>query len=508
VGIAFLLRLVWAGGVEAATGSVRYFPLAGPEWDPFTSSSNPDMRFFIRLHLSRIGTFSPFFDKKLAWMPDALVYFDAYAIYTNSKAASQHPEWILKDALGNPLYIPYDCSKGTCPQYAGDISNPDFRAWQIDQIRQRLAAGGAHPNGYKGIWLDDVNLNFTVSNGLGALVTPLDALTGVPMLAQEWKRYFTEYVEQIRAELPDIEILHNSVWFAAGGATDPYVQRQIAAADYINVERGFGDSGLLGGTGRLSLSSLMKYIDFVHLVGRPVVIEDYFMADRTYSLASYFLIQSDSDGFGIREQTPANWPANLYDVQLGPAASERYKWNGLWRRDFAGGIVLVNEPGSPARTATFQLPMTDPDGNPVSTVTLRAKQGGVFVYPTPPPVFLTKDGYQAIALDINGNLVEPGNPASVGDYIAIYCLGLGDVDPPVLPGETTPLSPLSYTVDTVTVAIGYTGAEVLFAGLAPGMVGVYQVNARIPEGTVLGDSVPILVGAGGRTSLPATIAVR
>jgi uncharacterized protein (TIGR03437 family) len=496
-----LLSLVCSCSLHAAVGNLRYFPLAGPEWDPFTSSPDPAMHAFIRDHLSRIGTFSPFFDKKLQWMPDALVYFDAYAIYPNTKVARQHPEWILKDSSGNKLFIPYNCAKGTCPQYAGDISNPDFREWQIDQIRQTLATG------YKGIWLDDVNLSFTVSNGTAALVAPLDALTDLPMLAGDWERYFVEYLEQIRSELPDIEILHNSVWYAAGGVNDPLVARQVAAANYINLERGFGDSGLIGGTARLSLSSLMKYIDFVHSIGTPIVVEDYFLVDRSYSLAAYYLVQSDNDGFGIREQTPANWPDHLYDVQLGPAASPRYKWNGLWRRDFAGGMALVNEPGAPKRTATLPFGMMDADGNPTPTVTLSAKQGGIFLYAAPPPVFLTLDGIQSVALDLKGKLVASGNAASVGDYIALYCTGLGDVEPPVAPGDITPLSPLSYTVNTVTVTIGAVDARVIFAGLAPGLAGLYQVNVQVPVGAARGDFVPILVGSGGLTSMPATIAL-
>ena len=35
----------------------------------------------------------------------------------------------------------------------------------------------------------------------------------------------------------------------------------------------------------------------------------------------------------------------------------------------------------------------------------------------------------------------------------------------------------------MTVVIGHQSAEVSFAGLVPGFVGLYQFNAVIPEGT-------------------------
>jgi uncharacterized protein (TIGR03437 family) len=73
-------------------------------------------------------------------------------------------------------------------------------------------------------------------------------------------------------------------------------------------------------------------------------------------------------------------------------------------------------------------------------------------------------------------------PASAGDALVIYCSGLGPVDPPVADGEAAPLSTLSHTVNPVTVTIGGQSAQVLFAGLAPGFAGLYQVNIVVTGG--------------------------
>ena len=58
------------------------------------------------------------------------------------------------------------------------------------------------------------------------------------------------------------------------------------------------------------------------------------------------------------------------------------------------------------------------------------------------------------------------------------------------------------------VTIGGQPATVSFAGLAPGFVGVYQVNAQVPAGITPGDAVPVVLTQGSSQSNTATIAVR
>lgn len=74
------------------------------------------------------------------------------------------------------------------------------------------------------------------------------------------------------------------------------------------------------------------------------------------------------------------------------------------------------------------------------------------------------------------------NPASAGDALEIYCTGLGPVSPSVIAGTPASSTTLSYTGNTVTATVGGKNAQVLFAGLAPGYVGLYQVNVTVPAG--------------------------
>ncbi len=112
----------------------------------------------------------------------------------------------------------------------------------------------------------------------------------------------------------------------------------------------------------------------------------------------------------------------------------------------------------------------------------------------------------ALNQDFSANSAQ--NPAQRGQVVQIFSSGLGAVNPPVLAAGTAPSSPLSLTVNSVSVTIGGVAAAVPFAGLAPGFAGLYQVNAVVPEGVAPGETVPVRISVGGQTSPPFTIAVQ
>ena len=62
----------------------------------------------------------------------------------------------------------------------------------------------------------------------------------------------------------------------------------------------------------------------------------------------------------------------------------------------------------------------------------------------------------------------------------MYGVGLGLTDPSVDAGAASPFEPLAQAVQKPKVQIGNQPAIVGFAGLAPGLAGVYQVNAIVP----------------------------
>jgi uncharacterized protein (TIGR03437 family) len=87
--------------------------------------------------------------------------------------------------------------------------------------------------------------------------------------------------------------------------------------------------------------------------------------------------------------------------------------------------------------------------------------------------------------EIEGQAAEPG------DTLVIYANGLGAVDRVVAPGEPAAASPLSRVLATVRVKVGEVFVPVTFAGLAPDLAGVYQVNVALSEVVPLGPEVPV-----------------
>jgi uncharacterized protein (TIGR03437 family) len=57
------------------------------------------------------------------------------------------------------------------------------------------------------------------------------------------------------------------------------------------------------------------------------------------------------------------------------------------------------------------------------------------------------------------------------------------------------------------VTVGGKPAEVLFSGVAPGFLGLYQINVRVP-GDVAGGTQALLVTAGGQRSNEVKVQIR
>ena len=104
----------------------------------------------------------------------------------------------------------------------------------------------------------------------------------------------------------------------------------------------------------------------------------------------------------------------------------------------------------------------------------------VTVLPAHPGIF-TLDGTTGVILHAaTFDPVTASNPAAPGEMVVVYATGLGPVAPAPLTGAPASASPLSLTSIPPVVTMGGIVAKVLFSGLAPGFVGLYQVNTTVP----------------------------
>ena len=109
----------------------------------------------------------------------------------------------------------------------------------------------------------------------------------------------------------------------------------------------------------------------------------------------------------------------------------------------------------------------------------------------------------------NGRIV-PSSSGRRGDALILYITGQGPVLPAVATGAApstgTPVNQLPKPFLPVSLTIGGVAAQVFFAGVPGGLVGVTQINFFIPNTAPMGDQ-PVMVSVGSQTGAPAFLTV-
>jgi uncharacterized protein (TIGR03437 family) len=175
---------------------------------------------------------------------------------------------------------------------------------------------------------------------------------------------------------------------------------------------------------------------------------------------------------------------------------------------FVGGTVLPLFYASPTQINAL-LPYTLPIN---SSVQILIQNGLVFSAPVSIDMSAVSPGVfaygqnQGVVLTPGFALISPSNPAVRGDIVVVFCSGLGATNPAVVAGAAT--SQAATTVNPVSVTIGGVAAQVVFAGLAPGFAGLYQVNLLVPSGAPVGSKIPLIIRVEGISSAAVNMAVK
>lgn len=134
------------------------------------------------------------------------------------------------------------------------------------------------------------------------------------------------------------------------------------------------------------------------------------------------------------------------------------------------------------------------------------------IEPNAPSVFMSTVGpnvnVATVVRDDDNELVTPSHPIhrSSNTPLTIYLTGLGPTAPNVGTGQPGPSNPLALTLTQPTVTLGGVQLNVLFSGLAPGLVGVDQINVSVPFSVPEGMSVPLAITQGTvSTSIPERV---
>lgn len=107
----------------------------------------------------------------------------------------------------------------------------------------------------------------------------------------------------------------------------------------------------------------------------------------------------------------------------------------------------------------------------------------------------------------DGQLNSRANPAAAGEYFSLFATGCGQTNPGGKTGGVA-TNELKRVAQSVTATVGGRGAEVAYAGTAPGLVeGVCQINVRVPLSATFVEVVPVVVTVGGVESAPIPVAI-
>jgi uncharacterized protein (TIGR03437 family) len=117
-----------------------------------------------------------------------------------------------------------------------------------------------------------------------------------------------------------------------------------------------------------------------------------------------------------------------------------------------------------------------------------------------------QNGAHAIAQhNADFSLINASNPAKPGEYVILYLVGMGATNPSVPSGAPAPSSePLTRVVVQPTVTVDGHVVNIFYAGLTPGLAGLYQITFQMPS-SLSSNQVDLLVTQNGRPANPTKL---
>jgi uncharacterized protein (TIGR03437 family) len=227
-----------------------------------------------------------------------------------------------------------------------------------------------------------------------------------------------------------------------------------------------------------------------------------FQAGQGFAPGSYIVIY----GRGLSEST-AGFRTGYLPLSLA-GVSVSFDVPSLNRTSYPGRVYYVSD-----SQINVQVPW---ELQGVSTARIKVSVGesstsavDIPITAVSPALFEYTEGsgrLMAAARDERFNIVGSANPVRKGAVLQLYVNGLGRVDNQPVSGDPSPSDPLARTVAAPTVTIGGRPVEVQFSGLAPGAVGLYQVNVIVPADAPSGIQ-PVVLTIGGVASKTANTVI-
>jgi hypothetical protein len=266
----------------------------------------------------------------------------AYEIGDFCSISKYHPDWFLLDAAGTPI----PTSPGSS-YYHMDPGNAGWRKFFLTRVIENQKEYG-----WSGLFLDNVEASLSMFPDDRQPVKYKDNASYQTAVQGFLKyldvNYSQKYNKPIIGNI--IARANDTIWFNYLQYMDGAMQERWAVAwsetSYLNDTKWMSDMALAEQT-----QAAGKYIILV-APGKELD------ADRQkFAFASYLLISkgkaafrySNSDSYGQA------WLYNNYKLGLGTPLGPRYLKDGVWRRDFASGYVLVDPANHAAEIVVSEI---------------------------------------------------------------------------------------------------------------------------------------------------------
>jgi uncharacterized protein (TIGR03437 family) len=238
-----------------------------------------------------------------------------------------------------------------------------------------------------------------------------------------------------------------------------------------------------------------------------------YVADALNRVAIHFPGVSATNAANfVTRFAPGMW-TSLFSGQLNYAFTDRTVQFGElpnplpMPRTLADLQVLIDDEPVPISFVSpfqinFLLPNNAPTSGSVELQVVQASTGRIIatgrlpMSEASPGIFLNAAAgpLQAAAVNQDGTLNGPSSQIPRGQVLTVFATGAGHI--PTAPPDGSVAEGLTPSALDTRVFIGartVEGQDILYSGLAPGLLGLWQVNVKVPELTAPSPTVPIIL---------------
>ena len=337
-------------------------------------------------------------------------------------------------------------------------------------------------------WDRDIMTGFTLPPNINILA---QRLIGIP-------EYRNHYLAQVAKA---VDLLGRSGGWADNAVTTEYGIINAAASNDPNKQCGTSE-----GLGPCGAVEFQKDVQWLHtyLAARAPFVEPELVSDGYQPVLSGPVISTVSVvGQAARQAAPIA-PGALVDLSGANLGGSGQSSGAPLPRSLGSTFVAVEGVRAPlVMTSAGQIEAQIPGDLPATSASIVVSVGGDMSNTFSATVQAAAPSILAVTHAATGLAVSADNPLTPGEVVTAYMIGLGAVTADLAIGAAAPRDSLIGTAATPQVVLGGTALDVLFSGLAPGYVGLYQVNIAVPQVLPPVPSANLTVTCGGQSASAA-----